>query len=403
MTARPLLIPGVLALTFWCGACDDGKHTASPAPGPARSAPIAATASAGSTAEVASTATAAAEPDALSAADFAKLFRTLSEPDEYFFSDNFVSNETSYLQVAASLAERTVRGRAYIGVGPEQNFTYIALTEPKLAFIVDIRRQNALLHLLYKAVFHEARDRAHFLALLLGRPDPGKLGGDAGIDEVIRAATRKKPDAEHFESVHARLVKHITGELGVKLSDADVKKLRSSHRAFFDDQLKLHFVLKENNGRTYPSLRSLLEARSPGDEQGGFLATEAAFRTVQRLQNANRVIPVVGDFGGERAFAGVAEELERRKLVVGALYVSNVEQYLFEPGKWARWVKNVAALPSDERSLFVRCYLDQGKRHPKQLEGHRTATVLQSISAFEKRNADRPYTSWYAVATDGVL
>jgi hypothetical protein len=55
-------------------------------------------------------------------------------------------------------------------VGPEQNLTYIALTAPQLAFVVDIRRDNALLHLLYRALFERAGSRAEFVALLLGRP-----------------------------------------------------------------------------------------------------------------------------------------------------------------------------------------------------------------------------------------
>jgi hypothetical protein len=40
---------------------------------------------------------------ALSSATFVELSKRLSEPDRPFFSDNFVSNETSYLQVADGL------------------------------------------------------------------------------------------------------------------------------------------------------------------------------------------------------------------------------------------------------------------------------------------------------------
>ena len=66
-------------------------------------------------------------------------------------------------------------GGVYIGVGPEQNFSYLSLTRPKLAIIVDIRRDNLLQHLYYRYLFEEARDRSHFIALLVGRPyDEGK-------------------------------------------------------------------------------------------------------------------------------------------------------------------------------------------------------------------------------------
>ena len=50
-----------------------------------------------------------------------------------------------------SLTSQAVPGRAYVGVGSEQNFSYIAAVRPSFAFIVDIRRGNFDLHLLYKA------------------------------------------------------------------------------------------------------------------------------------------------------------------------------------------------------------------------------------------------------------
>ena len=60
----------------------------------------------------------------------------------------------------------------YLGVGPEQNFTYIVALRPKLAFIVDIRRGNMNEHLLYKAFIELSADRADFLSRLFARPRP---------------------------------------------------------------------------------------------------------------------------------------------------------------------------------------------------------------------------------------
>jgi hypothetical protein len=80
-----------------------------------------------------------------------------------------------------------------------------------------------------------------------------------------------------------------------------------------------------------------------------------------------------------------------------------VEQYLFEPGVWPRWARNVAALPTDGDSLFIRAYLDQGKRHPKQQAGQRTATTLHKIVDFNDRQAKQSYASFWSVATEGVL
>ena len=105
---------------------------------------------------------------------FAAQIAALSEPDGYFDTDNLISNERSYLEVLPELERRSVRGGAYIGVGPDQNFSYIAHIRPSVAFILDIRRDNLLLHLLFKALFQQSRTRVEYLALLFGRPVPSR-------------------------------------------------------------------------------------------------------------------------------------------------------------------------------------------------------------------------------------
>jgi hypothetical protein len=63
-------------------------------------------------------------------------------------------------------------GGVYLGVGPDQNFSYIAQARPSLAILIDVRRDNLLLHLLFKAIFAEARSRVDYLSLLTGRQPP---------------------------------------------------------------------------------------------------------------------------------------------------------------------------------------------------------------------------------------
>jgi len=210
----------------------------------------------------------------------------LSEPDADFFSENFISNETSYLHVAKPLRELTKPGGAYLGVGPEQNFSYIALSRPEVAYIVDIRRQNLLLHLLYKAAFVGASSRSHFLTILLGRPydRSSQPTENAEISEVIAHAERVAPDRDFFLASHRRISKQIEQEWGIPLSDADEKQLSEAHRAFFDDQLDIRFSLAFNNGRSYPTLRSLLSTETTDGETLGFLASEEAFQVVRTIR-----------------------------------------------------------------------------------------------------------------------
>jgi hypothetical protein len=90
---------------------------------------------------------------------FARLVTQLSESGGYFDSDNIISNETSYLHVIDGLRRLGVRGGVYIGVGPDQNFSYIAAVRPSIAFMLDIRRDNMFEHLLFKSLFSMARNR----------------------------------------------------------------------------------------------------------------------------------------------------------------------------------------------------------------------------------------------------
>jgi hypothetical protein len=64
---------------------------------------------------------------------FAAAIDRLSEPEGAFDTDNLVSNEKSYLDVSPALVAGHVTGGAYLGVGPDQNFSYIARVRPTFA------------------------------------------------------------------------------------------------------------------------------------------------------------------------------------------------------------------------------------------------------------------------------
>src|SRR5262245_54160364 len=105
-------------------------------------------------------------PSRLTDEEFWQLSDSLSEPNGYFRSDNLLSNEIWFHRVIPLLLNRTDRNGVYMGVGPEQNFTYIAAVRPKMVFIPDIRRGNLHTQLMYKALFELSRDRAEFVSRL---------------------------------------------------------------------------------------------------------------------------------------------------------------------------------------------------------------------------------------------
>jgi hypothetical protein len=340
----------------------------------------------------------------LSREEFAHLVESASEKGEYFFSDNLISNETAYLKPAGLLAQTATTGGAYIGVGPEQNFSYIALVHPSLAFVVDIRRDNLLEQLWYKALFELAATRSEFLCLMLGREwnsalDPGR---DATLTQVLDTARKAKRSQTAYDAA-GRRIEELLGQTQVALRPADLERIGSIRKRFFEKQLDLRFALHGNNAHRYPTLERMLSETDSGGKQRSFLASEAAFREVQRLQRANRVVPVVGNFAGSQALGEVAREIRAQHLVVSLFYVSNVEQYLFEGQDWQHWVENLRALPTDEKSLIARVHLDQGKPHPKQLRGHRSTTVLQRFDQFFEHQQRRPYRNAWQLVTEDLL
>ncbi|MBP1622732.1 MAG: hypothetical protein H6Q07_752, partial [Acidobacteria bacterium] len=105
----------------------------------------------------------------ISNAEFGRLTSLLSEPEGYFDTDNFISNEAGYLKILPLFDSMRIKGGVYLGVGPDQNYSYIAAIKPELAVLVDVRRQNQLQHFLYKALSFLSADRNEFLERLFGK------------------------------------------------------------------------------------------------------------------------------------------------------------------------------------------------------------------------------------------
>ena len=130
-------------------------------------------------------------PERLSDADFWNLASSLSEPGGYFrIVDNFTSNENEIGRLFPRVAALEGSGGVYIGVGPEQNLTYIAALRPAMAFVVDIRRQAAIQHLMFKAVFELSKDRADFISMLFAKPKPANIEAKAPIQEIWEDSTK---------------------------------------------------------------------------------------------------------------------------------------------------------------------------------------------------------------------
>src|SRR5215471_121919 len=129
-------------------------------------------------------------PSQLSDQEFWKLSSESSEADGTFRSDNLLSNEIYFQYVIPPLNSIARQGRVYMGVGPEQNFTYIAALKPKMVFIVDIRRGNLDLQLMYKALFELSKNRAEFVSRLFAKKQPEGIGPDSTVEEIFNSVSK---------------------------------------------------------------------------------------------------------------------------------------------------------------------------------------------------------------------
>ncbi len=336
------------------------------------------------------------QSDGLSAAEFARLIQELSEEGGFFPSDNFTSNESSYLTVVDKLRQLNATGGAYIGVGPEQNFTYIAKVRPRIAFIVDIRRQAVIQHLMYKAIFQLAPSRSQFISILLSRPlpKPDNFAPNAPINELLTYFNSVPADDKTWVENLAAIKKAIQDDFQFKLSETDQATLEYVYKSFRSDGLEIGFRLSGRfTGSTsgggfraggfgpFPNLRQLIEQTDLNGKQSNFLAVAEDYDFVRGLHRKNLIIPVVGDFSGKKALAAVGDYLRKNEFTVTAFYTSNVEMVLFQNGIFQGFANNVKKLPVNDRSLIIRAVFSRYS-HPARLSGYGTFTLLQQIPVF---------------------
>ena len=330
-------------------------------------------------------------PQQLDDRTFWMLASEFSEPSGTFRSDNLVSNETVFQYVIPTLQQTLGPVSAYIGVGPDQNFTYIASLKPRIAFIVDIRRQNMMLHLMYKALIEMSPTREAFLSRLFSRPPPN-LDPNATANELLDAYHRVESDPVSFARNQAEIFSWLQRRHGFALSRGDLAAIEYVYRAFLSAGPELRYSFGRGSGwQPFPTYRDLMVADDGQGVQRSYLASEELYGTLRDMHERNLIIPVVGDFGGPKALRSIARYLDVHHSTVSVFYTSNVEQYLFRPieGRdgWHRFYDNVAAMPITGQSTFIRAFFNNQGRFMRIPDpqtvmpvGPRSQTLLNPIA-----------------------
>lgn len=305
-------------------------------------------------------------PGRLSNAEFWGLVEAFSEPNGYFQSDNLVSNEHTFQYVVPALEKLSRPGSVYLGVAPDQNFTYLLALKPQLAFIVDIRRGNLQTHLMYKALIELSFDRADFVGRLFARPRPEGLTDFSTVDDILMSYSRSFPDVEVQAATLAEMLTHLTVTRGFPLSAEDMSGIEDIYSQFVRFGPSITYSSNQGIGRSgtggrrgrgfsnFPSYADLMRQVDEAGQQRGYLATEAQFKALKKMQEANLIVPIVGDFAGPKALRAMGRYIRQHGATIAAFYTSNVEQYLFRNGVWRDFYSNLAALPVDQQTVIIR-------------------------------------------------
>lgn len=338
---------------------------------------------------------------------FTQLIEKSSESNGYFDTDNLISNEASYLHVLGKMRNMNVSGGAYIGVGPDQNFSYIAQIRPEIVFIVDIRRDNLLQHLLFKSLFALSRSRMEYLCLLFGKPSPADLKAwdSRNIQEIIAYLDKTPAKRDLFEQTNTNVQNKVKG-FGLKLESLEYETIRRIHTAFFDAGPDLKFTSRNRPPRYYyPSYRDLLLEKDLTGKQCNYLAAEGDFQFLKSLEDRNLVVPVVGNLAGDHALKNIAQYLADRGERVSAFYTSNVEFYLMRGDDFDRFAANIKLLPRSEKSVIIRSYFNGtwGYPHPQSVNGYYSTQLLQTVDSFVKEHANDGYQSYTDVVSKHIL
>jgi len=230
-----------------------------------------------------------------------------------------------------------------------------------MAFIIDIRRGNLDLQLMYKALFEISSDRAEFVSRLFSRKRPDGLTEESTAADLFAAFK----DVDRSQALHDETLSALQQQLvvihGFALSENDWSGIVYALDAFSTFGSRINYLSTGTDsygGSPLPSYTDLMTATDAAGVAHSYLNTEESFRFMKDLESRNLVVPLVGDFAGSKTLRAVGNYLRSQNATVSAFYLSNVEMYLYREMVWDSFCRNVATLPMGDRSVFIRSAFD---------------------------------------------
>lgn len=292
-------------------------------------------------------------PSQYTDAEFWRMVTDFSEPGGDYQFENFVSNEISYQEVLPALSRLAKPRGVYFGVASEQNFTYIDVVRPKVAFIFDVRRQNTLQLLMYKALFEMADNRADFVSLLFSRKRPAGLDTNSSVEALFQAVADAKPDPQVYATTLQAIKDRLIRQHRFALSSDDERKLEYIFTVFFRGGPRMDYGFASSAPNPFvPSYHMLAVTNDGRGKNWVYLAREESYKYIREMQQKNLIVPLVGDFTGVKTIRAVSQYVKDHGSTLSVFYISNVEDYI--QARWPAYLANLAVLPTDNSTLLIR-------------------------------------------------
>ena len=325
-------------------------------------------------------------PAELSDKDFWQLIVDISESDGHFEDENFVSNEMGYQRVMQRLQEAVQPGGVYVGVGPEQNFSYIAALRPKIAFIVDIRRQNMIAAPDVQGAVRAVGGSRRFSLASVLRPRPANLDRHSNVADLFQAFATTPSDRQLFDGTFTRMLDVLVRQHRLGLTAGDQAALRKVFTAFYESGPNIRYVFR-GTAESHPTYAQLMTALE-GGRNWSYLGSSDSFDYIRTMQRRNLIVPVVGDFAGPKALRALGAYVRARGGTVNVFYASNVEANLFRAGTWRAFYESVSTFPVHEAGVFVRTFFAATARECSEqrptIRTPRLASMPALLAAYRK-------------------
>jgi hypothetical protein len=263
-----------------------------------------------------------------------------SEPGGTFAFEMFMSNEVTFQMILPDLLKRVPPGGVYLGVAPEQNFTYIAALRPKMAFIIDIRRENMIEHLMYKAMFELSPTRSEFLSRLFSRPMPVGNDSQLSIDRMFSLLSGSKADPRLLNQNLTQIKDLLQKTHGFALTPGDARTIDTIATAFYRGGPDAHLTSYGTSFRYHDGNRRAESNRN-------FLTTDSNYQFVSRCSRKSHR-------AGGRGFRSKACAYRIRAGSWREVTAPcRMEEYIASPQSvWASYCRNIASLPMNPTSTL---------------------------------------------------